>query len=63
MWLRLTSRHFFLRSLQPVLVRIDLGDSGVYDALRVGSFDNPRSALATCDVLVADSQDCFVVAK
>jgi hypothetical protein len=63
MWLRLTSRHSFLRRLQPDLVRIDLGDSGVYDALRVGPFDNPRSAHATCDALVADSQDCFVVAK
>jgi hypothetical protein len=62
-WLRLTRRHSFLRRLQPDLVRINLGDSGVYDALRVGPFDNPRSALATCDVLIADSQDCFVVGK
>jgi hypothetical protein len=62
-WSQLTHRHAFLNRLHPVLVRIDLGDSGVYEALRVGQFDSPRSAYVTCDVLIEDSQDCFVVAK
>ena len=62
-WSHLTHRHAFLNRLHPVLVRIDLGDSGVYEALRVGQFDSPRSAYGTCDVLIEDSQDCFVVAR
>ena len=62
-WSHLTHRHAFLNQLHPVLVRMDLGDSGVYEALRVGQFDSPRSAYVTCDVLIEDSQDCFVVAK
>ena len=63
LWSRLAGRHAFLSRLEPVLVRLDLGDAGVYDALRVGSFDDPRNAYVTCDRLIADSQDCFVVAK
>ena len=62
-WSQLTHRHAFLNQLHPVLVRIDLGNSGIYEALRVGQFDSPRSAYVTCDVLIEDSQDCFVVAK
>jgi hypothetical protein len=63
MWLRLKHRHAFLRGLQPVLVRVDLGNLGVYDALRAGPFANTGSANATCNRLIDTNDDCFVIAK
>jgi TPR repeat protein len=63
MWSQLKHRHTVLKELQPQLVRVDLGNLGVYDALRAGSFADAGSANATCTRLIATNDDCFVVAK
>lgn len=62
-WSQLKHRHTFLKGLQPVLVRVDLRNLGVYDALRAGSFADPGSANATCNRLIDAGDDCFVISK
>jgi hypothetical protein len=63
MWSQLKRRHTFLKGLQPELVRVDLGNLGIYDALRAGSFADTGSANATCTRLIDANDDCFVIAK
>jgi hypothetical protein len=63
MWSQLKHRHAFLKGLQPELVRVDLGNLGIYDALRAGSFADAGSANATCTRLINTNDDCFVIAK
>lgn len=62
-WSRLASRHPVLGKLRPSLVRMDLGDFGVYEGLRAGPFESTRQARVTCGALLESGQDCFVVAK
>ncbi|MPY76374.1 MAG: hypothetical protein GEU87_19210 [Alphaproteobacteria bacterium] len=62
-WSRLSSRHAALRKLQPLLIRMDLGDFGAYEGLRAGAFDDTTQAYAICGALLESGQDCFVVAK
>ena len=62
-WSRLSSRHAALSKLQPLLVRMDLGEFGVYEGLRAGAFDNTTQAFVICGALLEIGQDCFVVAK
>jgi hypothetical protein len=62
-WSRLSSQYAVLSTLQPLLIRMDLGDLGVYEGLRAGSFDNTTQAFVICDMLMQSGQDCFVVAQ
>jgi hypothetical protein len=62
-WSRLSSRNAALSKLQPLLIRMDLGDFGVYEGLRAGPFDNAMQAFVVCSALLKSGQDCFVVAK
>lgn len=62
-WKRLSKRHKLLSKLSPVLVRMDLGASGVYEGLRAGPFEDARSAYRVCAGLIAEKQDCFVVTR
>ncbi len=63
MWSQLKHRHTFLKGLRPEFVRVDLGNLGIYDALRAGSFADAGSANATCTRLIDTNDDCFVIAK
>ena len=62
-WSTMAKRHKALSKLEPVLVRLDLKTFGTYDGLRAGSFEDVSNALDTCAALIADRQDCFVVAR
>lgn len=61
---RLAEKHpEILGDLDSVVVRIDLGEKGVWYRMRVGSFASRAEAEATCDELKAVNVGCFVVAN
>lgn len=62
-WSRLSRTHRVLKGLKPQVVRLDLGDFGVYQGLRAGPFDTSRDAHVACNALIKADQDCFVVMK
>jgi hypothetical protein len=62
-WQKLSERYDSLSKLEPVLVRMDLGEAGVYEGLRAGLFDDSRNALQMCRSLIEEKQDCLVVKR
>jgi hypothetical protein len=62
-WQKLSERYDSLSKLEPVLVRMDLGEAGVYEGLRAGLFDDSRNALQMCRSLIEEKQDCLVVIR
>lgn len=48
-----------LSSYTRDIVRVDLGDKGIYYRARVAGFDTRESATALCDRLKAAGQSCF----
>ena len=52
-----------LSSYSRDVVRVDLGDKGIYYRARVAGFDTRDSASALCDRLKAAGQSCFVARR
>ena len=62
-WSRLVSEYPALGKLRPSLIRMDLGNLGLYEGLRAGPFDSTKEAYETCAALLESGADCFVVGK
>ena len=61
---RLANKHSeILSGVGSVVVRVDLGDKGVWYRMRVGPFDTRAAAEDTCGKLKAVNVGCFVVAN
>lgn len=62
-WQKLTKKFpDLLGGLSPSIVRVDLGEKGIYQRLQAGPLTDRAAAAAMCEQLKARKQDCLVVA-
>ena len=59
-WKKMQTRYGVLKSKKPVVVRADLGAKGIYYRVRLGGFDDLKSAAKECNKLKASGVSCYV---
>jgi|GEM_PF-3409299 len=59
-WNMIVSRFSEVNDKAPRIIKVDLGEKGIYYRLRVGSFTNNRDARRFCAMLSAQGQGCIV---
>ncbi|WP_019961483.1 SPOR domain-containing protein [Woodsholea maritima] len=63
-WARFTSRHASLaRGHGRDVIRVDLGDRGIYHRLRIAGFETRDEASTYCTALKGEGQDCLVARR
>jgi hypothetical protein len=59
-WNAMRAKHKDLADRDPIIIRADLGDKGVYYRLRIGGFSSKDEARALCQRLEDRGQDCVL---
>jgi tetratricopeptide (TPR) repeat protein len=59
-WKKMQTRYGVLKSKKPVVVRADLGAKGIYYRVRLGGFDDQKSAAKECSKLKASGVSCYI---
>lgn len=59
-WKKMKARHRALADKDPVVVRADLGDKGIYYRVRLVGFDNQSDAKGECSRLKSKGVRCYI---
>ena len=59
-WKKMQTRHKVLKSINPAVVKADLGSKGVFYRVRMGGFDDQTAAKKACSKLKAGGVSCYI---
>lgn len=59
-WKKMQARYKILKTRTPVVVRADLGAKGIYYRVRLGGFNDQKSAAKACGSLKSNGVNCYV---
>lgn len=59
-WKKMQSRYKVLQSVEPHVVRADLGTKGIFYRIRLGGFDDQTSAKKSCAKLKSNGVSCYI---
>ena len=59
-WKKMQARHKVLKSVNPAVVKADLGSKGTFYRLRVGGYEDQTQAKKACSKLKAGGVSCYI---